>query len=164
MIAVQQTATRWLGFSSRKHNPNAIEGSCGCVDLAMCCSTNNFRLTVTGDSKDAVTPPRIERAIMKVCFPLHRKRGVIFRDLQTLCVDLDPPSVLSAPLVRTPAPFVHLQSLATILTLTSSLPEQLPMRNELRSLALRALDAAVADLGDDVQLGKEDVGKPTYKK
>jgi hypothetical protein len=97
---------------------------------------------------------------MKICLQLPSSKGVIFPLInRSFCIEL-----LQVELPRLPPedPLGHLQSLATILQLTSSLPEQLPMRNELHGLASRALDAAVADLG--VQLQKEDVDKPTYAK
>ena len=99
---------------------------------------------------------------MKICFQLPSSKNVIFPLInRSFCIEL--PQLEPRPLPKgDPGPFVHLQSLATILQLTSLLPEQLPMRNELHGLASRALDAAVADLG--VQLQKEDVDKPTYAK
>ena len=60
-----------------------------------------------------------------------------------------------------PRPFDQLRSLAAIVNLAASLPEQLPMREELRRVATRALDAALADLGDDVKLHKVEVGSHT---
>jgi hypothetical protein len=93
---------------------------------------------------------------MRICFPLHRNKNVIFANLRKICIDIPqlPPRKLPIP---DPGPYAHLESLATILELTASLPAQLPMRSELQGVASKALDAAVADLGEGVELQKDHV-------
>lgn len=93
----------------------------------------------------------------RICLPLKAPKGAIFADLSNrpqFCFYL--PVTRPRRPGRDPGPLDHLESLATIVQLTDSLPERLPMREELRSAATRALDAAVADLGSDVKLHRLD--------
>jgi len=86
---------------------------------------------------------------------------VIFNNLKDLCVDVVVPDYIPRLPRERPRPFEQIASLAAIVTLAESLPEQLPMREELRRVATRALDAAVTDLGDDVKLHKAEVDSNT---
>jgi len=94
---------------------------------------------------------------MRICFPLHHNKNVIFSNLKRICIDIPQVRPPKVP-IPDPGPFVHLESLATILQLTATLPARLPVRDELQSLASKALDAALADLGDGVELQRDHVG------
>jgi hypothetical protein len=85
----------------------------------------------------------------RICLPLPSKKGQIFLG-RRFCIDL--PQVKPPFRIPDPGPLAHLDSLATIVALAESLPETLPARGELQNLANRALEAAAADLGDDIKL------------
>ena len=86
---------------------------------------------------------------MRICFPLHKAKDKIFP--KQICIDLPIPIPHTGP-IGDPGPVETLQALTTIIGLAASLPKKLPMYTELHSMAKSALDAAVADLGDDVVL------------
>jgi hypothetical protein len=92
----------------------------------------------------------------RLCFPVKRSKGEVFADLnlKQFCVEV--PELVVTPIDPAagprPEPWKQIGALTTIVELTALLPERLAMRDELRNLATRALEAAVADLGDDVTL------------
>jgi hypothetical protein len=90
----------------------------------------------------------------KICLHLPHKKNHIFLG-KLFCIYL----YQEKPRFRIPdpGPLEHLQSLANMIDLAESLPETLPMRGDLQKLTTRALEAAVADLGDDVKLERVDV-------
>jgi hypothetical protein len=85
----------------------------------------------------------------RICLPLPSKKGQIFLG-RRFCIDI--PQVKPPVRIPDPGPLAHLESLATMVALAESLPETLSMRGDLQKLATHALEAAAADLGDDVKL------------
>jgi hypothetical protein len=99
---------------------------------------------------------RIERISMpyKICLNLpHSKKRIFLGKLFCISLDQEKPRFR----IPGPGPLEHIQSLANMADLAESLPETLPMRGDLQKLTTRALEAAVADLGDDVKLERVDV-------
>ena len=101
-----------------------------------------------------------------VCFRVMRPSTVVHSSTEseptpfvTLCFKIPPPP--QGPTGHDPEPpewpgWARIQVLATITELASSLPEETPMSKELHNLSTRALESAVAELGEGVYLSHRD--------
>jgi hypothetical protein len=90
---------------------------------------------------------------MKFCIRLYSPQpGRVFPFLPTnICV----PILYPIPPIRPIPPeetWEQIRTLATIVELAGSLPNQNPLREELHTSAIRALEEAVGELGDGVQI------------
>jgi hypothetical protein len=92
----------------------------------------------------------------QICLPIRRAHEEISLD-RVICIPL---YLQPLPEAGKPIPpddrFAHLQALGTIAQLAASLADVTPMRQELLEVSQRALENAVADLGDGARLVDSD--------
>jgi hypothetical protein len=92
---------------------------------------------------------------LQLCIPIHRSPGTALLNQHEFCIPIDlqyVPRDRIGPPIPPEDPFLHLQALGTIAQLAASLSDRIPMRQELVEVATRALESAVAGLGDGFHL------------
>ena len=87
---------------------------------------------------------------MKICLPLRHSKTEVFLNLDNrICIEIPQ---LPLPKIPQGDPWHQISAIATIFELASTLPDVNPLREELRSVALKSLQLAAADLGEGVEL------------